>query len=111
MLCVANTLTNLQDVRIADTFLKTFVAALTPLRAFSTDFSSEFIERGKTVNVPVVGGAGASYDFAGSYSQNMDSNVDSLPFVLDRHKVQSLHLTDKEVSESSWPTMERLAEE
>jgi hypothetical protein len=108
---MANTLTNLQDVRIADTFLKTFVAALTPLRAFSTDFSSEFIERGKTVNVPVVGGAGASYDFAGSYSQNMDSNVDSLPVVLDRHKVQSLHLTDKEVSESSWPTMERLAEE
>lgn len=107
---MANTLTNLQDIRIADAFLKTFVAALTPLRAFSTDFSSEFIERGKTVNVPVVGGAGASYDFAGSYSQNMDSNVDSLPVVLDRHKVQSLHLTDKEVSESSWPTMERLAE-
>jgi hypothetical protein len=108
---MANTLTNLQDIRIADKFLKTFVAALTPLRAFSTDFSSEFIERGKTVNVPVVGAAGASYDFAGSYSENMDSNVNSLPVVLDRHKVQSLHLTDKEVSESSWPTMERLAEE
>lgn len=107
---MANTFTNLQDIRIADKFLKTFVAALTPLRAFSTDFSPEFSERGKTVNVPVVGGAGPSYDFAGSYSQNKDSDVDSIPVILDRHKVQSLHLTDKEVSESSWPTMERLAE-
>ena len=104
-----NALNNIQDVRIAQAFLEAFVATLTPLRAFSTDFSAEFTERGKTVNVPAIGAAGASYDFAGSYSQNADSTVDSLPVVLDKHKVQSLHLTDKEVSESSWVTLERLA--
>jgi hypothetical protein len=106
---MANNLTQVQDIRIADRFLEAFVAALTPLRAFSTDFSPEFAQRGKTVNVPVIGAANASYDFAGSYSQNADSAVDGIPVVLDRHKVQSLHLTDKEVSESSWVSLERLA--
>ncbi len=104
-----NALNSIQDIRIADKFIEAFVAALTPLRAFSTDFTAEFIERGKTVNVPVIGAANASHNFAGSYSQNADSAVDAIPVVLDRHKVQSLHLTDKEVSESSWISLERLA--
>lgn len=104
-----NTLTDVQDIRIADKFLEAFVAALTALRAFSTDFSSEFIEKGKTVNVPIIGAANSSYDFAGSYSANADSSVSAIPVVLNRHKVQSLHLTDKEVSESSWVSIERLA--
>lgn len=109
MQCMANTLTDVQDLRIADKFLEAFVAELTALRAFSTDFTPEFAKRGKTVNVPVIGAANASYDFAGSYSANADSDVQGIPVVLDRHKVQSLHLTDKEVSESSWVSMERLA--
>ena len=109
MQCMANNLTSVQDIRIADKFLEAFVAALTPLRAFSTDFRSEFTQRGKTVNVPVIGAANASYDFNGSYSENADSDVQGIPVVLDRHKVQSLHLTDKEVSESSWVSLERLA--
>ena len=92
---MSNTLNNIQDIRISDVFLETFVAALMPLRAFSTDFSSEFVERGKTVHVPVVGAANASYDFKGSYAQNADSNVDTIPVELTNHKVQSLHLTDK----------------
>lgn len=106
---MSNTLNNIQDIRIADVFLETFVAALMPLRAFSTDFSSEFIERGKTVHVPVVGAANTSYDFKGSYAQNADSNVDTIPVELTKHKVQSLHLTDKEYSESSVISLERLA--
>ena len=106
---MGNTLTNIQDIRIADVFLETFVAALMPLRSFSTDFSSEFVERGKTVHVPVVGAANKSYDFDGSYSQNADSSVDTIPVELTRHKVQSLHLTDKEYSESSIISLERLA--
>jgi hypothetical protein len=106
---MANNLTQVQDIRIADRFLEAFVAALTPLRAFSTDFTPEFTQRGKTVNVPVIGAANASYDFNGSYSANADSDVQGIPVVLDRHKVQSLHLTDKEVSESSWVSVERLA--
>jgi hypothetical protein len=104
-----NVLTNLQDIRIADTFLQTFVAALTPFRAFSTDFSAEFIERGKTVNVPIIGEAQESHDFAGSYSEHADRSIDSIPVVLSRHKVQSINLQDKEVAESSWVTLERLA--
>ena len=106
---MSNTLNNIQDIRISDVFLETFVAALMPLRAFLTDFSSEFVERGKTVHVPVVGAANASYDFKGSYAQNADSNVDTIPVELTKHKVQSLHLTDKEYSESSVISLERLA--
>ena len=106
---MSNTLNNIQDIRIADVFLETFVAALMPLRAFSIDFSSEFIERGKTVHVPVVGAANKSYDFKGSYAQNAESSVDTIPVELTKHKVQSLHLTDKEYSESSVISLERLA--
>ena len=95
---MSNTLNNIQDIRISDVFLETFVAALMPLRA---DFSSEFVERGKIAHVPVVGAANAWYDFKGSYAQNADSNVDTIPVELTKHKVQSLHLTDKEYSESS----------
>jgi len=104
-----NQLNNIQDIRIADVFLEAFVAALMPLRAFSTDFSAEFTERGKTVHVPLIGAAGKSYDFKGSYSQNADSSVDTVPVQLTRHKVQSLHLTDKEYSEASIISLERLA--
>ena len=105
-----NELNNIQDVRIADTFLEAFVAALMPLSAFSTDFSSEFTERGKTVHVPLIGSANKSYDFDGSYSQNADSSADTIPVQLNRHKVQSMHLTDKEFSESSIISLERLAQ-
>lgn len=105
-----NQLNNIQDIRIADVFLEAFVAALMPLRAFSTDFSSEFTERGKTVHVPLIGAANQSYDFEGSYSQNADSSVDTIPVQLTQHKVQSLHLTDKEFSESSVISLERLAQ-
>ena len=76
---MANTLTNLQDIRISQAFLEAFRAALQPLRAFSTDFSAEFLERGKTVNVPVVGNAlPTSSDFEGSYSKNADRTVNTL---------------------------------
>jgi len=107
---MANTLTNLQDIRISQAFLEAFRAALQPLRAFSTDFSAEFLERGKTVNVPVVGNAlPTSSDFAGSYSQNADRTVTTIPVVCNRHKVRSFHLTDKEAAESSFIRLERLA--
>ncbi len=46
---MANNLTQVQEVHIADKFLESFVAALTPLRAFSTDFSPEFSERGNAM--------------------------------------------------------------
>ena len=106
---MANTLTNLQDIRISQAFLDAFRAALQPLRAFSTDFSAEFLERGKTVNVPVVGNAlPTSSDFAGSYSQNADRTVTTIPVMCNRHKVRSFHLTDKEAAESSFIRLERL---
>jgi len=107
---MANTLTNLQDIRISQAFLEAFRAALQPLRAFSTDFSAEFLERGKTVNVPVVGNAlPTSSDFEGSYSKNADRTVNTIPVVCNRHKVRSFHLTDTEASESSFIKLDRLA--
>jgi hypothetical protein len=105
-----NTLNNLQDIRIAQSFLESFRAALQPLKAFSTDFSAEFLERGKTVNVPVIGeNLPKSSDFEGSYSKNADRTVNSIAVSCDRHKVRSFHLTDIESAESSFIRLERLA--
>ena len=94
----------------ADKFLEAFVAALTPLRAFSTDFSPEFTQRGKTVNVPV--------DWSGEcqlrlcrelFPRTLTAAWTASPWFWTGTRCSRCTLTDKEVSESSWVSIERLA--
>lgn len=106
---MGNILTDIQDIRIASKFLEAFTAALLPLKAFSTDFSAEFQEKGKTVNVPIIGASAASTNFAGSYKAGAGITATGLPVTLDKHKVQSIVITDKEKSESSFLALEKLA--
>lgn len=40
-----NTLTNVQDIKVAQRALQPFTAALTPIRAFSTNFSPDPAEK------------------------------------------------------------------
>jgi hypothetical protein len=103
-----NTLTNVKDIKIAQSALQPWMAGLLPLRALSTNFSPEPADKLDTVRVPVVGAPSESNDFAGTYLQGIDSSISTLPVVLNRHKFQTFHVTAKEASESAVPVLETL---
>ena len=63
-----NTLTNVKDIKVAQTALQPWMAGLLPLRAFSTNFPPDPANKLDTVRVPVVGAPSASSEFAGSYT-------------------------------------------
>ena len=69
---MANTLTDLKDVRIAQAALLPWMTELMPLSVFSTNFSPSPSDKGDTVKVPVVGAPTAASDFAGTYMQDID---------------------------------------
>ncbi len=103
-----NTLTNVKDIKVAQTALQPFMATLTPLRAFSTNFSPEPADKLDTVRVPVVGTPSQSSDFAGSYTASADSTVTVAPVVLNRHKFKTVHVTAREAAETAVPILENL---
>src|SRR5438067_5913579 len=103
-----NTLTDVKDIKVAQTALKPFQAALLPLHAFSTNFSPEPADKLDTVRVPVVGAPSASSDFAGSYTQNADSTVTVIPVQLNRHKFKTVHVTAREAAETALNVLETL---
>ena len=103
-----NTLTNVNDIKVAQTALQPWMAALMPLRAFSTNFSPEPADKLDTVRVPVVGAPSASSEFAGSYTANPDSTVTVIPVQLNRHKFKTIHVTAREASETALNVLETL---
>ena len=105
---MANTLTNVKDIKVAQNALQPFMAALTPLRAFSTNFSPEPADKLDTVRVPVVGAPSQSSDFAGSYTAPADSTVTVIPVQLNRHKFKTVHVTARESAETALNVLETL---
>ena len=105
---MANTLTNVNDIKVAQNALRPFTAALTPLRAFSTNFSPEPADKLDTVRVPVVGAPSQSSDFAGSYTAAADSTVSVIPVQLNRHKFKTVHVTAREAAETALNVLETL---
>ncbi len=105
---MANTLTDVKDIKVAQNALQPFMAALTPLRAFSTNFSPEPADKLDTVRVPVVGAPSQSSDFAGSYTASADSTVSVIPVQLDRHKFKTVHVTAREAAETALNVLETL---
>ncbi len=103
-----NTLTNVKDIKVAQTALQPFTATLTPFRAFSTNFSPEPADKLDTVRVPVIGTPSQSSDFAGSYISSADSTVTVVPVVLNRHKFKTVHVTAREASETALNVLEGL---
>ena len=103
-----NTLTNVQDIKVAQTALQPFRAALTPMRAFSTNFSPDPAEKLDTVRVPFVGAPTQSSDFAGNYTTNADSTVTVIPVQLTRHKFKTVHLTAREAAETGFNVLDTL---
>jgi len=105
---MANTLTNVKDIKVAQNALQPFMAALTPFRAFSTNFSPEPADKLDTVRVPVIGAPSQSSDFAGSYTSYADSTVTVVPVVLNRHKFKTVHVTAREAAETALNVLEGL---
>ena len=105
---MANTLTNLKDIKVAQSALQPFMAALLPMRAFSSNFSPEPADRLDTVRVPIVGAPSPASDFAGSYTSAIDSSVDVAPVQLNRHKFKTVHLTAREAAETAMNVLETL---
>lgn len=105
---MANTLTNVKDIKVAQGALKPYIAALTPISAFSTNFSPEPADKLDTVRVPVVGAASASSDFAGNYTTSADSTVSVIPVQLNRHKYKTVHVTAREAAETALNILETL---
>ena len=105
---MANTLTNVKDIKVAQSALLPYRATLTPLRAFSTNFSPEPADKLDTVRVPVVGAPGLSSDFAGDYTANADSTVTVIPVQLNRHKFKTVHVTAREAAETALNVLDTL---
>jgi hypothetical protein len=105
---MANTLTNVKDIKVAQSALLPYRATLTPLRAFSTNFSPEPADKLDTVRVPVVGAPGDSSDFAGNYTANADSTVSVIPVQLNRHKYKTVHVTAREAAETALNVLDSL---
>lgn len=82
------------------------MARLSPLRAFSTNFSPEPADKLDTVRVPVVGARSASSEFAGSYTA--DATVSEIPVQLNKHKYKTVHVTAREASETALNVLEAL---
>ena len=105
---MANTITDLKDVRISQNALLPWMETLLPLSAFSTNFSPDAADKLDTVKVPVIGAPSASSDYAGDYTANADSEASSVAVTLDRHKYKTVHLTAKEAATTPIPLLEKL---
>ena len=105
---MANTISDLKDVRISQAALMPWMTELMPLSVFSTNFGPHAADKGDTVKVPVIGNAKSSQDFAGSYVEDIDRDAGSVAVVLNRHKFQTVHLTAKEAATTAIPLLEKL---
>lgn len=105
---MANTLTDLKDVRIAQAALMPWMTEPMPLSIFSTNFGPTSADKGDTVKVPVVGAPSPSSDFDGNYVKNIDSEASTIPVVLNKHKFKTVHMTAKEAATTAVPLLEKL---
>lgn len=89
---------NLDGVRISDRFFSAFHARLAPIETFATDFAARTLPRGtKSVEVPVYSSKSSS-NFTGRYSNNADSAMDYVEVTIDRHKYNTINLSDTELA-------------
>ena len=103
-----NTLTNLKDVKVAQSALKPFMATLLPMRAFSSNFSPEPADKLDTIRVPIVGAPSPASDFGGSYTADVDSSIDVAPVQLNRHKFKTVHVSARDTAETAMDLLDTL---
>ncbi len=107
---MANTLTNTTYTILAQKALEAFVATLTPLRAFATNFSEAAVERGDKVKVLWVDAAAAARDWVAATGYVIDdSTATGLDISLNRRKYVSWNLTTEEMQNNPQVALERFA--
>jgi hypothetical protein len=105
---MATTLSStLNDEVISQKAIDAFVAELSPLRSFSTDFSEEISGKGTTVQVPLIANISASATENDYETPSGSAGV--VPVPLDRYQKCTVGLTDKQFSESSAAQLEMFA--
>lgn len=105
---MANALTSLTHTLLAQTALDAFTVALTPLRAFATNFSEASSQRGNAIKVPFIESADAATSFAGTYTMQ-DADATGKTITLSNHDFVSWSLTDTEIANNPQVELERFA--
>jgi hypothetical protein len=104
---MANAITNINDDILSKAVLDGFVAAITPLTAFSTSFSNEAVKKGDKVSIPRVGtqDAAATKTTHTAYTLQ-DSDSDAVEITLGQPVYVSSALDDVEIASSSVLSLE-----
>jgi len=95
---MANTFTNTGSVILTSAAFNAFMAVLTPIRAFASDFSAAASQKGTSVRVTFIPSAVAAGDWAGSYTTNSGATATGVDVQINRHKFITWQLTDVEAS-------------
>lgn len=105
---MANSFTTLTNTIYANLALEAFVARLTPLRIFATNFSAEAVQRGDKVKVPFISAASTAADFSGTYNIQ-GVTAEGLDISINKRKYVSWGLTTEEMATQPAVNMERFA--
>lgn len=106
---MANTIdADLQNQIISQSALEQFTSILAPLNAFSTSFSDDASERGNKVTILNLANTSSATDFntANGYI-SQDTTYGETTISLNKHKIVTWHISDKQRSESSAVELER----
>ena len=103
-----NVLTNVGDIKVAQTALQPFLKTLLPVAAFSRNFSPSPADKGDMIRVPIVGAPAESNDFQGDYTANSGADIQTVPVVLNRHKYKTVHVTATEAADTALNVLETL---
>lgn len=98
---------NFNDGIYAQEALQAFVASLTPLNAFSRDFSSLAAQKGNAIYVPRVDGV-TSTTFNQSYT-GTGGTINTITVNLDKHRINTVDLTDVQQLNSSAAVITNMA--
>ena len=103
-----NVLSNVGDIKVAQTALQPFLKTLLPVAAFSRNFSPNPADKGDMIRVPIIGAPAESSDFAGDYTANSGADIQTVPVVLNRHKYKTVHVTATEAADTALNVLETL---
>ena len=98
---------NFNDSIFAQEALQSFVAMLTPLNAFSKDFSGASAQKGNAIYVPRVDSVVAT-TFNQSYT-GTGGTINTITVNLDQHRITTVDLTDVQQLNSSAATVANMA--
>lgn len=106
---MANTMTTMGNTLIAQRAVEAFVAAMTPLFAFSRNFSEAEAARGDKVKVTLISAAAAAQDWVAANGYTIqDDTREGVDVALTARKYVSWHLTSQELADNPQANLEQL---